>query len=154
MMDELIRVLEEELGLYDALTGALEAQRDALVRLDRRAVEASALRMEALLWELRRISEARADLVQKSAAGLGRSGQSLRDLAEAAPEPHRQRIVQLRRDLLSRIRGMRGLAALSRTLLDDSLGRIRAFVQVLAGPSPVYANPRMAPARGLVDRSA
>ena len=153
-MDEVIHVLEQELGLYGALAAALEAQRDALVRLDRKAVEASALRMEALLWELKRISEARAALVQRSVLDLGRSGESLRDLAEAADEPHRARLFALRRQLLDRIQGLRGLAALSRTLLDDSLGRIRAFVNVLAGPSPVYANPRMAPARGFVDRSA
>ncbi len=153
-MEELIRVLEEELELYGVVSKALESQRDALVRLDRRAVESSALRMEALLWELRRVSEARAELVRKSAVALGRSGESLRDLAEAAPEPHRARIAALRRDLLERIKGMRGLAALSRTLLDDSLGRIRTFVNVLAGPAPIYASARMAPARGLVDRSA
>ncbi len=153
-MDELIRVLEEELELYEALAGALERQRDALVRLDRRAVEASALCLEALLWELRRVSDARAALVQTSARALGRSGESLRDLAEAAPEPQRVRIADLRRKLLDRIQGMRLLAATSRALLEDSMGRIRAFVQMLTGPAPTYTNSRQLPSRGLVDRSA
>ena len=153
-MDHLIRVLEEELELYEALTGALGRQRDALVRLDRRAVEASALCVEALLWELKRVSDARAELVRRHALTLGRSGESLRDLVEAAPEPQRTRLSALRRQLLDRIKGMRVLAATSRALLEDSLGRIRAFVQMLSGPAPTYSVARMASASGLVDRSA
>ena len=157
VMKDLVRVLEEELKLYDVLSDCLKRQQGALVRLDQPRLEALTLELEALLSEVRRVSEARVRMVSRIAVGLGRKGESLRDLAEAAPEPHRARFAALRKDLLSGVKRMEGLAGSSRSLIEESTGHINTFVKVLAGlsgPSPVYANPRPGQSPALMDRSA
>ncbi len=156
-LEELMRVLQEELKLYGVLAACLERQRDAIVHLDRRGLEASTLELDALVLEVRSVASARAGMVARASEALGRKGESLRDLAETAPEPYRTRFAALRRDLLAGVRRMEGVAGASRTLVQDSLAHIRTFVRLLAGlagPSPVYALPRSSASIPLMDRSA
>lgn len=156
MLKSVVCMLERELALYGDLGARLAVQRDALVRLDHARLEAVTAELDALVEEVRRTTSARERMVREAATALGRKGESLRDLVEAVPEPWRARMAELRRDLLGAVKRMRGLAALSRTLVEDSLGHVRTFVRVLAGmagPPPVYASPRPG-APALVDRSA
>lgn len=153
----LVRVLEEELRLYRVLGEALTRKRDALVKLDRARVDALCKELDVLIYEIRRVAEARLGLVRSAAKGLGRRGESLKDLAETAPEPYRTRFAGLRRDMLSQVQTMERQATLCRDLVGDSLVQVHAFVRLLAGlggPPPVYANPRATASAGLVDRQA
>ena len=156
-MEDLARVLEEELRLYEVFAECLSKQRDALVRLDRPKLEAAHRELDALILEVRQVSTARRGMVSRIAPSCGRKGETLRDLAEAAPEPYRGRFARLRKDLLSQTKRIQDLALVSRTLVEDSLGHVKAFVRLLAGlagPPLVYANPRTSQASGLVDRTA
>ena len=151
------RVLQEESKLYSALTACLERQRDALVGLEKDRLGAISLELESLVSDVKGVSEARSVMVSRLAAPLGRKGESLRDLAEAAPEPHRARFAALRRELLDKIKGMERVAGLCQVLAQDGMGRVNAFVKILAGlsgPSPVYALPRTSQGASLVDRTA
>lgn len=156
-LEDLARVLEEELRLYETFVECLSRQRDALVRLDRPRLEAAHRELDALIQEVRTVSGARRSMVSRIAPSYGRQGETLRDLAEAAPEPYRGRYARLRRDLLAQTKRIQDLAAVSRTLVEDSLGRVKAFVRLLAGlsgPPPVYVHPRSSQASALVDRTA
>lgn len=156
-LEDLARVLEEELRLYETFAQCLSGQRDALVRLDRPRLQAAHLELDALILEVRRVSGSRRGMVARLAPAYGRKGETLRDLAETAPEPYRGRFARLRKDLLAQTRRIQDLAAVSRTLVEDSLGRVKSFVRLLAGlsgPPPVYANPRSSQASSLMDRTA
>ena len=156
-LEDLTRVLEEELRLYETFVDCLSRQRDALVKLDRPRLEAAHRELDALILEVRRVSVARQGMVSRIAPAYGRKGETLRDLAEAAPEPYRGRFARLRRDLLAQTKRIQDLAGVSRTLVEDALGRLKSFVKLLAGmagPPPVYANPRSAPSSALMDRTA
>ncbi len=96
-MESLARVLEEESRLYHRLSDCLSRKRDALVRLDRRQVAALSQELDVLIAEIRRVSSARTGMVKASAKALGCRGETLRALAEQAPEPYRTRLASLRR---------------------------------------------------------
>lgn len=156
-MDSLARVLDEESRLYHRLSDCLSSKRDALVRLDRRHVAALSQELDVLIAEVRRVSSARTDMVRASARALGCRGETLRALAEQAPEPYRTRFASLRRDLLGQVQGMERLTGLCKDLIGDSLAQVHVFVRMLAGlagPNLVYANPRLGQPATLVDRTA
>lgn len=157
-LKDLTRVLEEELRIYRAMSECLLRKRDALVKLDRQRVHALGRELDTLITEVRRVSEARAGMVQRIGRSLGCRGDSLRELLAAAPEPHRSRFGELRKSLLDEAKSVQRHAGICKTLIGDALGQVRTFVRMLAGlanPGPVYPNPRLgSQAPALVDQQA
>lgn len=161
---ELLEVLESEERLYRELREVLQEERVMIVKLDAAGLEDAVMRKEALSAEGRLLEEGRVAVALRLAAELGVEAErptltllcdALGDDASELREAHGR--------LLALIGAVRELLDANAGFAGDSLGQVRATLQLLGrvlpgdstyGPSATAPAPPSAGAGSLVRRSA
>jgi hypothetical protein len=119
-MDELIRVLTEELGIQRQLLDLGKQKRDALVAVDTARVDALTRRETVLLLAAGATAERRLKLTMET----GKS--SLSEIADV-------RVQDLAKDLKQILRELGHVTRSCRVLAEESLGFVRRFFRLVSG---------------------
>jgi len=135
-VQELIAVLQQELGLQTELVRVLDGKLDAMGRYDMTSLQALSQREQSLVASLQGQEQRRRQAVQQASRALlhGRSrvGATARQLAQAAPEPQRSLLVRLAQRLREAVEKARRLNRINEIATRKILGHVDDVFRIIA----------------------
>jgi len=142
-LNDLIRILETEGGLYSRLLDAMQREREAMMGLRPEAMDAAAAQKESLMQRLKVLEAERSELVLQMAGRLGcRPDElTLRRLSQTAPEETKSGLRRCRQALLvlmNRLREENRRSGLLCRHIGELLQAFYGTAKGVAASGPVY----------------
>ena len=143
LLDDLLGLLEGEIGLYASMLLALQKEKKAIVDSNHKALNETSRKKENLFLKIRILEEQRISILKKLAQELGQSSQdlTLSKLSQLVQEPHSTRLVDCHSTFLSLAQSIQEINQSNKTLLTHSLDLVKTSVSLLSdllSSNPVY----------------
>jgi len=144
MLDALLKILQEETGLYGLLLDLAKRERNAIAGSNLDALRAATDRKAALFQKIQILEKQRRAVIEELAAALGRRpGQELklRDVSQYAQEPYASKLQDCRSRLLGLATSISDISSHNRALITHSLELVRSafsFLNNFAASVTVY----------------
>ncbi len=142
-LEQLIRLLDQETELYRSMLDVVDREKEAALRSDVDALQATAMEKEHLISELQQMETLRRQLVADLAVELGIPDQevTLTAITQAADEPYAGRLNRINKNFSNIIKSLQMANECNRQLVEHSLALLRgSFNQLndLVAPGTVY----------------
>jgi flagellar biosynthesis/type III secretory pathway chaperone len=143
LLDKLLESLEHATELYQSLFRVVQNEKDAVVGLNLQKLNEACKAKDNLLLKLRILEERREQLMDRVAAGLGRSpqGLTLSKLSQLVDEAYADRLRDRSTDLLAMIQTVQDATRQNKFLMSHSMQLIQGsynFLNNLMNVNPVY----------------
>lgn len=143
LFEDLVTLLQKEVGLYGRLLDLMTQERSAVLSKDMDLLRDNTEDKTSLLLKIRDVEGERQTMVQDLAESLGRSatGLRLRDLSRAAQEPYASQLEACRTHLSGLAKSISEAGARNVKLINHSLDLVRnsfSFLRQLTSPDTVY----------------
>ena len=142
-LEQLIRLLNQEIELYRSMQEVVDREKEAAVRSDLDALQATAIAKEHLISDLQTKEGLRRQIVADLAIELGIPGQdvTLTSIFQASDEPHAGRLKCIKKDFYDVIESLQTASESNRQLVEHSLALLRGsfnLLNELVAPGAVY----------------
>ena len=139
---ELVRLLEEELSLHKELLANIASERDILRRFAVRELDENSKSKETLILKIRLMEEARRNVAAQLARSLNEEEDlPLSRIADSAPQPWKERLLELRAELIDTMGQIQALNSRNRSMAVYATGTMTHLLSLFAfatGKSGIY----------------
>jgi flagellar biosynthesis/type III secretory pathway chaperone len=143
MLNDLLGLLEGEIGLYASMLLALQKEKKAIVDSNPTELNETSREKETLFLKIRILEEQRISLLEKLAQELGQPSQelTLSKLSQLVREPQATQLGDCHSTFLSLAQSIQEINQSNKTLLTHSLDLLKGSLSLLSdllSPNPVY----------------
>lgn len=133
MLDNLLKILQEETGLYGSVLDLAQREKDAIVGSNLDALREVTDRKASLFPRIQDLEGQRQAVIEDLAGALGRPTQelNLRNLSQLAGEPYASRLIDCRSHLLGLATSISEISSHNRELITYSLELVRSSFSFL-----------------------
>jgi len=143
MLNDLLGLLEGEIGLYASMLLALQTEKKAIVDSNPTELNETSREKENLFLKIRILEEQRISLLEKLAQELGQPSQdlTLSKLSQLVQEPQATQLGECHSTFLSLAQSIQEINQSNKTLLTHSLDLLKGSLSLLSdllSSNPVY----------------
>ena len=143
LLNDLLGLLEGEIGLYASMLLALQKEKKAIVDSNHEELNETSREKENLFLKIRILEEQRLSVLEKLARNLGQPAQdlTLNKLSQLVQEPQSTQLVDYHSTFLSLAQSIQEINLSNKALLTHSLDLVNGSLSLLSdllSSSPVY----------------
>ena len=143
LLNDLLGLLEGEIGLYASMLLALQKEKKAIVDSNHEELNETSREKENLFLKIRILEEQRLSVLEKLAQNLGQPAQdlTLNKLSQLVQEPQSTQLVGYHSKFLSLAQSIQEINLSNKALLTHSLDLVNGSLSLLSdllSSSPVY----------------
>ncbi len=143
LLNDLLSLLEGEIGLYASMLLALQKEKMAIVDSNHEDLNEASREKENLFLKIRILEEQRLSVLEKLARNLGQPAQdlTLSKLSQLVQEPQSTQLVDCHSKFLSLAQSIQEINLSNKTLLTHSLDLVKGSLSLLGdllSYNPVY----------------
>ena len=143
LLNDLLGLLEGEIGLYASMLLALQKEKKAIVDSNHEELNETSREKENLFLKIRILEEQRLSVLEKLARNLGQPAQdlTLSKLSQLVQEPQSTQLVDCHSTFLSLAQSIQEINLSNKALLTHSLDLVKGSLSLLSdflSSNPVY----------------
>ncbi len=143
LLNDLLGLLEGEIGLYASMLLALQKEKKAIVDSNHEELNETSREKENLFLKIRILEEQRLSVLEKLARNLGQPAQNLtlNKLSQLVQEPQSTQLADCHSTFLSLAQGIQEINLSNKALLTHSLDLVNGSLSLLSellSSNPVY----------------